>query len=960
MNARLSRVRERCTLSGLTAPRIPPKMNFSALSPSMIGQTISHYRITGQLGSGGMGVVYAAEDLDLGRPVALKFLPPQLSGDQNALDRFLFEARTASALNHPNICTIYAVEKAGEQSFIAMELLEGETLGQRLNTGPVPLDHLLEWGIQLADALDAAHTKGILHRDIKPANIFITQRGQVKVLDFGLAKLTRRELTMTTIGDAQESPTLHLTSPGATVGTISYMSPEQARGEELDARTDLFSLGVVIYQMATGRLPFTGATSAVVFHAILELDPPPALQPNSALPPKLEEIIGKALEKDRDLRYQSAADLRGDLKRLKRDASSGARSAQPGSAGTESTSAAGSHTIPRPAYSSRSGGGTSGVGSAAPVVSDAQADRTVPALLRPRVPIRFFGTGIALLLAGFLAYSIFFRNHLAPFHDISVTRVTDSGDVIGAAISPDGHYILTITRKNGLASLWLRNIPTNSNVQVQPAEEVSYNGLRFAPDGNYFYFVRSDPGNDDLRFLYRVALLGGVPEKLASDVDSNVTFSPDGKQFAFIRSDNPEPGKYRLIVRPVQGGDVDERVLAGGFNSQILYNPAWSPDGKTIVCNELNAGGAFTALTAVDVRTGAKKIIFGNNAQLIENPTWLPDGSGMLGILHGGVGAGFNRTQIAFVSYPHVKLSPVTHDANAYSYLSVAANGQTMGAVMTEGHWNIFTMPVGAQAAQARSVTSSEGSTNITWTRDGFLISDQNNKLNRINPATGDKAPIATDEGTVSGNPYFCPDGRYVVFELGFRGGASTDNLWRMDAAGGNLKQITNGSNDTHSVCSSSGNWVYFMQQRNEAKLARVSIEGGTPQVVSDLPIVGSQFDISPDGKLAAFSTLEHSNHKERMVLVDTDSGQAKMTDFERNRVGLVRFSHDGKAVVYPTRENGTDNLWLQPLDGSKGKQITDFTAEHIYDFHWSFDGKQLALVRGHNDSDAVLIRENP
>src|ERR1700733_1329044 len=294
----------------------------------MIGKTISHYRITGQLGSGGMGVVYEAQDLNLGRPVALKFLPPQLSRDQSALDRFLLEARTASALNHPNICTIYAVERAQlengpEQSFIAMELLEGETLDRRLSAGVMPLERLLDWGIQLADALDAAHGKGIIHRDIKPANIFLTQRGQVKVLDFGLAKLTRPEIAMETVGATQDDPNAaHLTSPGATVGTIAYMSPEQARGVELDTRTDLFSLGAVIYQMATGRLPFAGNTSAVIFHAILELEPVPALQLNPGLPPKLGEIIEKALEKDRELRYQSAADLRGDLKRLKRDVES--------------------------------------------------------------------------------------------------------------------------------------------------------------------------------------------------------------------------------------------------------------------------------------------------------------------------------------------------------------------------------------------------------------------------------------------------------------------------------------------------------------------------------------------------------------------------------------------------------------------------------------------------------------
>src|SRR5271155_2490118 len=311
----------------------------------MIGQTISHYRITGQLGSGGMGIVYEAQDLDLGRRVALKFLPPQLSSDQNALDRFLLEARTASALNHPNICTIYAVERVGDQSFIAMELLEGDTLDRRLGPGGLPLDRLLDWGIQLADALDAAHAKGIIHRDIKPANIFVTKRGPVKVLDFDLAKLAHPEAAMDTIGATQNDPSpAHLTSPGATVGTIAYMSPEQARGFELDTRTDLFSLGAVIYQMATGLLPFAGGPPAVIFHAILELDPVPALQLNAALPPKLAEIIEKALEKDRDLRYQSAADLRGDLKRLKRDLESGRKAASPSVASGSGT--AGSGSIP--------------------------------------------------------------------------------------------------------------------------------------------------------------------------------------------------------------------------------------------------------------------------------------------------------------------------------------------------------------------------------------------------------------------------------------------------------------------------------------------------------------------------------------------------------------------------------------------------------------------------------------
>ena len=905
----------------------------------MINQTISHYRITGQLGSGGMGVVYEAEDLTLGRRVALKFLPPALSKDQTALDRFLFEARTASALNHPNICTIYAVEKAaveneGDQSFIAMELLEGESLDRKLTSSPLPLDRVLDIAIQLADALDAAHAKGIIHRDIKPANIFQILRGQVKVLDFGLAKLARREMTMDTIGTTQDL-SAHLTSPGATVGTVAYMSPEQARGEELDTRTDLFSLGTVLYQMATGRLPFSGATSAVVFHAILELDPPSALQINSTLPPKLQEIIEKSLEKDRELRYQSAADLRSDLRRLKRDTESGGRTSQTASTVSYAVPVASSSATPQ--------------GPSGSVIVAAKQHKISVALVTL--------VGILLLAAAaYGVYSLLNRNRAAAFQNIAVSKVTETGKAELAAISPDGKYILQVVSDNGLESLWLRNVPTNSNAQVIPPAEVDYIGLRFSPDGNYLYFVRNEAKNQGLEYLYRTPVLGGTPQRLVTDIDSNVTFSPDGKQLAYVRFNNPDPDKFRLIVRDVESGQ--EKVLVNGPASEGLYDPAWSPDGQVIACYTLQRGGALTSLVAVDVNTGSQRVFFHSETAVLSRPAWVPDGSGLLA-LAADQGFDFTRRQIVFLPYLKGAWHRVTRDTNNYSDISLSSDGHTLATVLSEEHQNLFVMPSGGRSDQAKQVSSGASVHHFSWGRDGQLFVDQDLALTMLDPASDAKTALMSETGSLMISPSACPDGHSIVFALAFHGGQPTQNIWRTDSSGGNLKQLSNNNDDGNPVCSPDSTFVLY--RAGNDTLWKVPVEGGTPQKLSDLEIA-STYGISPDGKVAAFATLQHlGEHQEKLALVDTTSGQTtKLVDFQQPNNGAVRFSTDGKAAVYPVRVRGVDNLWLQPLDASPGKQITDFKAEHIYDFHWSFDGSKLALIRGHTDADVVLIRDAP
>ena len=892
----------------------------------MIGQTISHYKILSQLGSGGMGVVYEAQDLTLGRKVALKFLPADVAKDSATLERFLLEARAASALNHPNICTIYAVENDQGQSFIAMELLEGQTLDVRLHIGALSLNEVLEIGIQLADALDAAHAKGIVHRDIKPANVFVTQRGQMKILDFGLAKLSHH--AEVALQSATAGPTMaHLTSPGSTVGTIAYMSPEQARGEQLDARTDIFSLGAVLYQMSTGKVPFDGKTSAVIFHAILEREPEPVQQLSPQLPARLCEIIGKSLEKDRDLRYQSAADLRGDLKRLKRDSDS-------------------SRKIPAASGMQFAQQATPPISGGAQVVSLAK---------KSKLPVMVGLAVVALLAIGVGIYAFLQRSRPIPFQNFSARKITETGKAARVAISPDGKYILNVVEDQGQQSLWLRNTPTNSDTQVIAPADVHYSSLRFSTDGNYFYFRRADAENEALNVLYRAPVLGGTPQKLASDVDSNITFSPDGQQFMFIRNDDPEPGKYFLLSEPATGGS--EQTITSGKTSEGLMDPAWSPDGKAVVGVVIQPGSALTGLAAYDLQSHQKTVFFTTNSGILSNPIWLPDAKGLFVLLR-EQSTNFTLKQIGIVSYPQGEFRTITRDTNNYYDMSMSADGHTLATVLRESHWNLFV--ASATGTEPRQVTFGAPINDFDWTPDGQLAIDQGYVISRLDPATGIKTVLLSEEGTVAAVPAACPDGRSIAFLFALHGGARTQNIWLMDASGGNLKQLTNVKLTDWPVCSPDGQTVFYIDTEAVNTLMKVPRNGGESQKVSSLPVAGN-LEISPDGKTIIFPTLEHAgDHRPRLALVDTGNGQTiKLLDFERPPNGYSRFTHDGKGIVYSVSEHGIDNLWLQPLDGSKGRQITNFASEEIgKSFHWSPDGSKLAVIRGHLDSDVVLIRD--
>ena len=911
------------------------------------GDFLNHYQIIRKIGTGGMGEVYLAEDRKLERQVAIKILNATFDAGESNLKRFFQEAKAASGLNHPNIIVVHEIGESDGMHYIVIEFVKGDTLNIAIKTKSLSLTQVIDSSIQIVNALGAAHAVGIIHRDIKPDNIMLRDDGIVKVLDFGLAKLTeksRREVDF-----EEQTRELLNTKAGMILGTAAYMSPEQARGKDVDARSDIWSFGVVLFQMLTGRLPFPGETTSDIIAAILKTETPHLAEFVSDIPVDLDRIVRKTLSKNQNARYQTAGELLNDLKHFRRALEFGEKDEPLNSRVVNDLN---NERITDAKYAAVTAGRTAMYsGRISSFISEAVSE------VRARPAFLFLGVAtLAVLIAGGsfglskLRSSV---NTSNAFQTMRLTKQTFDGTATNiVSVSPDGKYIVYALRDDGKQALMVRQVATSSAVQLVPPAEVTYLGLTFTPDGNYIYYTVAEgsfsgtpSGN-----LYEIPVLGGNPRKIAGDVGGKVTFSPDGKMMAFVR------GEKSLMLADSKGGSQSVKATYDEWETPIRVS--WSPDGKTIMSSVYSSVKTEHYLVEVSVDGGMEKRFSTLSWLNINGLAWLADGSG---IILAARDPETKFSQMWSVSYPGGEPHRITNDFSTYLDLSLTADNKSLIAIKRERLFNIWTSR-DEKAESTKKITDEEGrdegTSGVAWAPDGRIVysvipTTLTNDLWIVNPDGSGNRQLTFDQA-LNFSPVVSPDGRYIVFTSTRTGNSE---IWRIDIDGGNPIQLTETPDrENEASFTPDGKWILY-QRVNSDNLTTVwksNVDGGTPVQLTETE--SSRPLVSPDGK---FFACDYGD-PEKIAIYPIDGGTPlKILDLPlviKSRV--FRWTPDGKALVYTDTRKRNYNLWSQTIDNNPPKQLTFFESGQISRFDVARDGRGFALSRGNDSSDVVMMSD--
>ena len=865
------------------------------------GTRIGTYEIVAKLGEGGMGEVFKARDTRLDRLVALKILPRDVSSDPERRERFEREAKVIAALNHPNIVTIHSVEEIDGQQLLTMELVDGEALNTLIPSTGLPLGRLLAIAIPMIDAVAAAHQKGITHRDLKPANVMVggaEHAGRVKVLDFGLAKISGGALA----GDGSSAlPTALATGEGRILGTVAYMSPEQAEGKPIDARSDVFSLGVILYEMATGRRPFTGDTSISIISAIVKDTPTSVTDVNPALPRELARIVRRALTKDIDRRYQTAKDLRNDLEELKSSLDSG-------------------DLAPLPSVALSKGGGAK---------------------------LKWIAAAVIVAIAA-VAIALSLSNNTPPEQPaaaaVQLTALTSTGNVRNAALSPDGKFV--VYTQDG-QSLWVHQIASRSTVQIVPPSEGGIAGPTVTPDNAFVDYIRSREWS-----MWRVPLLGGPSRRIVDRAMSAPGWSPDGTQMAYLVNVPPVNAERQLIVANADGTNprvvatrkLPQRFLTLTIASRPDIRPVWLADGKSIVVQASDEALLPRGHTVVriDVASGAESVLYElrpDDGAPGMGMVLSPDGRSIFATLPEDAGGPAQVVRIDVATGARVRL---TNDLARYAGLTIS--GDTLVSTRTDVRSSLWVADAAGRGERQVGREIPSAADPITWAGSRLLY---------IASLAGGFGAWATDLS--SGNSELIvpgahrisatPDGKTLVFQKGSR------EVWRADADGRHATRLPDVTGNLMQI-SADGSRVFLTSAQSGVQTTWVAdIANGTARQFASIQDNG--FAISRDGRRAMVRSLATDQLGIHIFGANGGAPLHRLPMIQPR--GDIRWTVDGESLAYIDGSGAA--VMAVPATGGPTRQLASFSRGDLVAFDWSPDGKQLALVRRVLTTDVVMLK---